>query len=123
MSQWQKRDAKRELTGRPWRRLRDRILQRDRFVCQPCKREGRITEAREVDHMVPLAKGGTDDESNLQSICSQCHHVKSIRDHGGTPVQAVGADGWPLNTRNECSTEMIHNEAIGHNARGDGRAI
>jgi len=63
--------------GRPWRRLREAVLKRDGYLCQPCKREGRITEATEVDHLVNLAEGGTDDSSNLQGICAGCHKVKT----------------------------------------------
>ena len=60
--------------GRPWRRLRDRILERDEYLCQACRREGKLTLATEVDHIEPLFLGGTDDESNLESICDD--HAK-----------------------------------------------
>lgn len=63
--------------GRPWRRLRQRILDRDANLCQPCERAGRVTTATEVDHIVNRAAGGTDDESNLQSICTPCHEAKT----------------------------------------------
>lgn len=45
-----------------------------------CEREGRITEAREVDHIVPVHQDGTDDEANLQAICIACHRAKSLRE-------------------------------------------
>jgi len=63
--------------GRPWRRLRDSILQRDKHLCQPCKAQGRYTEATQVDHIVPQAEGGTDDRVNLQAICDDCHEAKT----------------------------------------------
>lgn len=63
--------------GRPWRRKREAVLKRDGYLCQPCKRAGRITEATEVDHVVNLAEGGTDDATNLQGICTECHKVKT----------------------------------------------
>lgn len=63
--------------GRPWRRLRDSILQRDKHLCQPCKATGRYTLATQVDHIVPQAEGGTDDRVNLQAICGPCHEAKT----------------------------------------------
>lgn len=36
----------------------------------------------ETDHIVPLHKGGTDDWSNLQSLCHECHARKSAKERG-----------------------------------------
>lgn len=63
--------------GRPWRRKRDAVMARDKYLCQPCVGYGRLTLADEVDHIVPQAEGGTDAESNLQAICRPCHDVKT----------------------------------------------
>jgi 5-methylcytosine-specific restriction enzyme A len=62
--------------GRPWRRLRQRILERDGYLCQACQREGQLTLATEVDHIRPLFLGGTDDERNLEGICRRHHEAK-----------------------------------------------
>ncbi|MEP4557271.1 HNH endonuclease [Cobetia amphilecti] len=64
--------------GRPWRRLRNAILKRDRYLCQPCERMNRITPATEVDHIVGKAQGGTDAADNLEAICKACHQAKTI---------------------------------------------
>lgn len=32
-----------------------------------------------VDHIVPLAKGGTDARSNLQALCARCNKSKKDR--------------------------------------------
>lgn len=64
--------------GRPWRRLREQVLQRDKHLCQPCKAQGCYTEATQVDHIVPIAEGGTDDRVNLQAICTPCHDAKTL---------------------------------------------
>jgi len=63
--------------GRPWRRKREAVMKRDQYLCQPCKAQGRITEATEVDHIVNVAEGGSDDDMNLQAICTECHGVKT----------------------------------------------
>jgi 5-methylcytosine-specific restriction protein A len=33
--------------------------------------------ATEVDHRIPLWRGGTDDRRNLQGLCSRCHRLKT----------------------------------------------
>lgn len=95
--------------GRPWRRLRARKLQANP-LCEHCytaacmhgaavvvlgaKRCIRV--ATEVDHVLPIHKGGAElDMSNLQSLCSDCHHVKTADDCGHAKQQ-IGADGWPV---------------------------
>lgn len=60
--------------GRPWRRIRDAILLRDKYTCQEC---GHIGTDLEVDHIVNVAQGGTDDDTNLQSLCIPCHKIKT----------------------------------------------
>ena len=66
--------------GSAWDRLRAAVLRRDEGVCQPCSRLGRITEAKEVDHIIAKAAGGTDDPANLQAICVDCHASKTGRE-------------------------------------------
>ena len=63
--------------GRPWRRKRAAILVRDNYTCRVC---GMITKDLEVDHIVNVAQGGTDDDENLQAICIPCHKVKTARE-------------------------------------------
>ncbi len=72
--------------GHAWRKLREQVLKRDCYLCQPCKRAGRIAEAKEVDHIQPKSAGGTDAVSNLQAICKPCHLLKSDSESG---VQAA----------------------------------
>lgn len=73
-------ESQRTSTGR-WRKLRAVILQRDNHLCQVCLAAGTLTPAREADHIIPVAQGGTDDSDNLQSICRACHRIKTAREH------------------------------------------
>lgn len=66
--------------GKSWYKLRQRILERDNYLCQSCLMQGRYVTATDVDHIVPVAHGGTDDESNLQSLCHECHKVKTAKE-------------------------------------------
>jgi HNH endonuclease len=40
----------------------------------------------EIEHIVPRAKGGTDDEANLWLACRSCNLFKSNQTHGTDPV-------------------------------------
>lgn len=70
--------------GSGWMAIRARVLARDGWTCQceECASTGRVLVAHEVDHIVPLAAGGTDDLSNLRAINRECHKVKTAREGG-----------------------------------------
>ena len=53
------------------------ILKRDNYTCHYCHRTG---VPLEVDHAIPLYKGGTNDDSNLVAACHECNHGKGIQD-------------------------------------------
>jgi len=86
--------------GWTWRKIRKQILARDNYLCQPCLRAGRLTPAKEVDHIIPKAKGGKDDNDNLQSICVACHKEKTARENGSRKVgynekgEPIGDHHW-----------------------------
>lgn len=87
--------------GAKWERLRKAVLQRDRYLCQPCLEAtpSRLTPATAVDHIRAKANGGTDDLDNLRSICRPCHALKTIHDQGKNPRirrRTIGTDGWPI---------------------------
>lgn len=63
-----------------WKRLREQVLRRDGYLCCECARQGRIKPASEVDHIVPVARGGDNSLSNLQSLCHECHREKTRRE-------------------------------------------
>jgi 5-methylcytosine-specific restriction protein A len=61
-----------------WRKLRARYLI-ENPLCVECRRQGKLTKATLVDHIVPISKGGEPlEESNLQPLCWNCHSSKSI---------------------------------------------
>lgn len=64
--------------GAAWDNLRAHVMTRDAGLCQPCSEQGRVTQAKAVDHIVPKANGGTDDTDNLQAICNECHTAKTV---------------------------------------------
>ncbi len=58
--------------GRAWKRIRDRYIS-IHPLCEQCMKEGRITPAEEVHHILPLSHGGTHSEDNLMALCKPCH--------------------------------------------------
>lgn len=66
--------------GNHWNKLRVIVLERDNHLCRECLLCGKYTTATDVDHIIPKSKGGTDDISNLQSLCHECHKKKTRKD-------------------------------------------
>jgi hypothetical protein len=60
-------------------RTRHQILERDGFKCLDCGASPATGAALEVDHTIPISKGGSNDPSNLRTLCSDCNRGKSDR--------------------------------------------
>lgn len=57
------------------------VLARDKWKCLSCGRSAREDGVSlEVDHIIPRSKGGSDDMSNLQTLCKKCNIGKSNKD-------------------------------------------
>jgi len=86
--------------GSKWVRTTDIILKRDKYRCQRCLESGRSTPLRvrpydhAVDHIIPKARGGSDEHSNLQSLCAPCHEVKTAEDKTPRTDRLARPDGW-----------------------------
>lgn len=52
--------------------IRAAVLLRDGARCRKC----RTTLRLEVDHIIPVSKGGRTEESNLQTLCRRCNRRK-----------------------------------------------
>ena len=51
-------------------------------LCVRCELEGRVSLATELDHIVALANGGTNDPANRQGLCGEHHRIKTAEDMG-----------------------------------------
>ena len=81
-------------TGRKWMAIRERVLRLTPH-CVECYKSGKVNPASEIDHILPLFKGGTDDLDNLQALCDDCHNTKTASDMGHRIKPEIGIDGWP----------------------------
>ena len=69
-------EAKSFYNSAAWLRVRERALIRDRYLCQRCLRDKRITPAKIVHHIIPIKKDWSKrlELDNLESICLPCHN-------------------------------------------------
>jgi 5-methylcytosine-specific restriction endonuclease McrA len=78
--------------------VRFSILRRDGFACRTCGLSPEEYAELDVDHRVPVSKGGyLLDPSNLITLCGRCNNGK------GTTV--LDPDEWPLSREPEDDDE------------------
>lgn len=70
--------------GYKWQKI-SKQWRKDHPLCVMCEKQGIITPAECVDHIVPH-RGDPNllyDLSNLQSLCWKCHSRKTVKEDGG----------------------------------------
>lgn len=70
-------------TGRPWQRIKARIVERDHGICHLCGLPGATT----ADHVIPHSRGGTDAYDNLAAAHIDCNRIR-----GNRPVEQARTD-------------------------------
>lgn len=60
-----------------WKSLRLKVFKRDGYRCQNCNATGGPSGSAELHahHIVPKSKGGTNQATNLKTLCSDCHNA------------------------------------------------
>ena len=72
-----RRQAKKE-RSKMTPKLRYEVLKRDGFRCVMCGASASDGALLEVDHIVPVSKGGETIEENLQTLCRECNRGKGV---------------------------------------------
>ena len=57
------------------RELRHKVFVRDGYRCRECGKSNKETSL-EIDHILPLSKGGPTTENNLWTLCRECNQAK-----------------------------------------------
>jgi len=55
------------------------VLKRDKFACQLCGRTQADGAKLEIDHIIPVSKGGKTVDENLQTLCHECNQGKKAK--------------------------------------------
>lgn len=83
------------------------VFKRDGFRCQYCGRSAPDV-VLEVDHIIPVAKGGDDDIMNLVTSCRDCNRGKSAKElTDDTVIRKQKAELESLNAKREQMEMMI----------------
>jgi hypothetical protein len=67
--------------------VRDEVWKRDGGKCRHCGG----TDHVEIDHVIPISRGGTGDIENLQLLCRKCNRKK--RQRTSVPDESLSSDG------------------------------
>ena len=54
------------------------VASNQKWTCNMCYKM--LDASYEIDHTIPLYKGGTNNVENLQALCRNCHGLKTIND-------------------------------------------
>lgn len=81
--------------------IRYNVFKRDNYTCQICGATAKDGAKLQVDHIIPVSKGGKTVMSNLQTLCDRCNMGKSNKtdedimcpDCGGLLVKRKGKYG------------------------------
>ena len=58
--------------------IKKTVASNQQWCCNICKNI--LEETFETDHIIPIMNGGTNEQSNLQSLCPNCHRKKSLHE-------------------------------------------
>ena len=83
-----RRALKRNAVGKASPDLRGRLLVLQRGKCANCHAKfGKIAD--HMDHIIPLSKGGTNEDHNIQLLCQSCNQRK----HAKPPIAFAQSQG------------------------------
>lgn len=90
----------RRIGGEQWNQLRKEVLLRDNHSCVNCG----TSDDLEVHHIVPVSRSGTNELSNLVSVCLSCHYLIHDKSDDGKQVDRLNEDIRWIPTKEELST-------------------
>ena len=62
-----------------------------------CKAKGIVRQATVIDHIKPLALGGSDEDQNCRALCAPCPDRVTREQFGlKAPKPEIAVDGWPV---------------------------
>ena len=61
------------------KKLRKQIMERDNYTCQTCGKYMPDEVGLQIDHIIPVSKGGKTVASNLRVLCNKCNGSKGAK--------------------------------------------
>lgn len=83
------------------------IFSRDGYQCRYCGRQSDVVELV-IDHVIPVAQGGTNDIENLITACTDCNAGKAAR----TPAQSAPSETDRLRLAQEMREQESAAQAV-----------
>ncbi len=85
------------LNSTAWKTLRAEVLASEP-LCRMCTARGLVVPATDVDHIEDSREDYTDDNSreNLQSLCHDCHSLKTAASMNKSVFLGCDVNGLPL---------------------------
>lgn len=71
-----------------WRVTRKRVWERDSRRCVRCHALVSL-RGHHCDHIIPLSRGGTNQDNNLRTLCVVCHATRSDTNHQGLVARLI----------------------------------
>lgn len=94
-----------------WRAIRQQVLDRDGNRCVSCHSELRAADA-DIHHLLPRSMGGTDELSNLVTLCDGCHAKHHPTLAGGLARRAI--ERWAMRLAKWLDREGLITESTGN---------
>jgi 5-methylcytosine-specific restriction protein A len=88
---------KKRLSRELWYVVRERVWKRDGGKCVRCKEKLRL-DVCHIDHVVS-GKRGTNEMSNLRTLCRRCHVLRADFRHRGMIASAIRDGVIPFDWR------------------------
>ena len=87
-------------SGNYQQRITEQVYREKGRLCWQCKREGKRTPARTVDHVLARSRGGGDEMRNLEPMCSRHNLSKGARNTNPYgPEPPIAGNGEPISPR------------------------
>ena len=84
-------------------RAKYKIKKIHNFICPGCKQQKNSSEL-EIDHKIPIANGGSDELTNLQPLCIECHRQKTRKEfEKGDYIKSDPMNSLNLNVNDKLS--------------------